>query len=225
VQPSHTLVPSLAPASVFAMPEDTPDIVTRLVLRCSAGDARAADELLPLVYDELRRLARWHMAREANQGAGHTLQPTALVHEAFGRLAANPDLHWNDRRHFFAAAAVAMRRILVERARRVGGPKRGGGRIREQFDPDSPQTPTIDQAHPDETDWLALDAAMTELQTTDAGLAEVVHLRYFAGLSIDQTAEALGVSDRTVDRQWKIARAWLLDAMARHGGTDVADSG
>ncbi|MCA3005458.1 MAG: RNA polymerase subunit sigma [Phycisphaerales bacterium] len=207
------------------MPEDTPQIVTRLVLRCGSGDARAADELLPLVYDELRRLARWHMSQERDRGAGHTLQPTALVHEAFGRLAANSELQWNDRRHFFAAAAVAMRRILVERARRVAGPKRGGGRIREQLNPDGVSTPAIDDVDAGETDWIVLDAAMTELQATDPALAEIVHLRYFACLSIDQTAQALGISDRTVDRQWKIARAWLLDAMSRHAADDVADRG
>jgi RNA polymerase sigma factor (TIGR02999 family) len=182
--------------------------LTVLMGRAAAGSRSAAEQLLPLVYNQLRALAQKQLARE---GAGHTLQATALVHEAYLRLGADPNAHWDGRRHYFAAAAIAMRRILVERARQRRGPRHGGGRARMPLD-DAAQI----QADPSipEPDWDALDRALTELQEKDPDLVQIVHLRYFAGLSIDQTAAALGVSPRSVDRDWKCARAWLLERVS-----------
>jgi RNA polymerase sigma factor (TIGR02999 family) len=178
--------------------------------RAAGGSKSAAGDLLPLVYEELRDLARRNLA---NEPAGLTIQATALVHEAYLRLGADPAARWDNRRHYFAAAAIAMRRILVERARKVGGPKRGGGRGRvslEEVDPASnPEQPV---------DWLALDDALASLEQHDPELAELVLLRYFAGLSVDQTAEALGVSARTIDRNWKVARAFLQHHITGAGG-------
>jgi RNA polymerase sigma factor (TIGR02999 family) len=173
--------------------------------RAAAGSPSAAEALLPLVYNQLRALAQKQLAAEA---PGQTLQATALVHEAYLRLGADPEARWDNRRHYFAAAAIAMRRILVERARQRRGPKRGGDRARIPLD-DAAQI-SADPSMP-EPDWDALDRALTDLQREDPDLVQVVHLRYFAGLSIDQAAAALGVSPRSVDRDWKCARAWLLD--------------
>jgi RNA polymerase sigma factor (TIGR02999 family) len=185
-----------------------PEELTALMHRAADGSKEAAERLLPLVYDELRELARRNLA---NEPAGHTLQATALVHEAYMRLGADPEARWDGRRHYFAAAAIAMRRILIERARRVAGPRRGGGRERVDL------TDVDPASTPDSVDWLALDDALTALERHDAQLAELVSLRYFAGLSIDQTAAALGVSARTVDRDWKVARAFLQHHIARSG--------
>lgn len=179
--------------------------LTLLMDRAAAGSPSAAEALLPLVYNQLRAVAQKQLAAEP---AGQTLQATALVHEAYLRLGADPNAQWDNRRHYFAAAAIAMRRILVERARQRRGPKRGGNLQRVPLD----ETAAIqtDSSAP-EPDWDALDRALTDLQQQDPDLVQVVHLRYFAGLSIDQTAAALGVSPRSVDRDWKVARAWLLD--------------
>src|SRR5947209_6139650 len=161
-----------------------------------------ADDLLPLVYDELRTLAAGWLAREA---PGQTLQPTALVHEAYLRLVGDgADTQWNGRRHFFAAAAQAMRRILVENARRRHTTKRGGGWRRQDLDPDQ------FHACAESDDLLALHQAMDRLAAADPQVAELVTLRYFAGLNLSQAAATLGVSLRTAERWWAYARAWLL---------------
>jgi RNA polymerase sigma factor (TIGR02999 family) len=168
----------------------------------NGGDPHAAAQLLPLVYDELRKLAAQRLARE---GSGQTLQATALVHEAYLRLvAARPAFHWNGRGHFFAAAAQAMRRILVESARRKRRLKRGGGATREEFDESNLVAPDVPE------DLVALDEALAQLAADDVQAAELVNLRYFAGLTIPQAAEILGVSPRTANFLWAYARAWLL---------------
>lgn len=175
--------------------------VTRILADAARGDAHAAAELLPLVYDELRKLAAARLAREA---PGHTLDATALVHEAYLRLVGPTDAaRWDNRGHFFAAAATAMRRILVERARHKQRLIHGGGRRREELHPDAVATP-----EPDE-ELLALDAALAKLAERDPLKARLVELRYFAGLTGDQAAEILGISPSTADRHWVFARAWL----------------
>lgn len=184
--------------------------VTRILSAIEAGDRKAAGQLLPLVYDELRRLASRKMTQEK---AGQTLQPTALVHEAFLRLVGQEDhRQWDGRGHFFAAAAEAMRRILIESARRRGREKRGGNLVRCELNPDDA---VID---PDDADTLlSLDEALTKLADHDAELAKLVELRYFTGLKIDETAEILGVSPRTTKRNWAYARAWLRREMDAEG--------
>ena len=164
-------------------------------------EPKPAHELLPLVYDELRRLAAQRLAREA---PGQTLQATALVHEAYLRLVgADPDRPWNGRGHFFGAAAQAMRRILVENARRRSRVKRGGDRARVDLDAAEPVVPQTDQ------DLLALDEALEQLALKDPVKAELVGLHIFAGLTLAQAAEILGLSTSTADRYWAYARAWL----------------
>jgi RNA polymerase sigma factor (TIGR02999 family) len=185
------------------------DEVSSLLSAIEQGDPGAADQLLPLVYDELRKLAAHKLAHES---PGQTLDATALVHEAYLRLVdVDQAQHWNSRRHFFAAAAEAMRRILVENARRKSSLKRGGSRAREALDPDNLVVPQV----PDEL--LALDEALSQLATTDPQAAELVHLRYFAGLTIKQAAEVLGISPRTADFLWAFARAWLLRKIEGEG--------
>ena len=182
-----------------------------LLAAAAAGDPTASAQLLPLVYDHLRELARKRLAHER---PGLTLDATALVHEAYMRIAGGGDVQWNSRRHFFAAAGIAMRRILVERARRLAGPKAGGGRQRLPLS--AVNDPSLAQADPvDETDWILLDEALTELEQTDPELSEVVHLRYFAGLTVPEAAMALNRGARSVDRDWSVARAWLLDRMKK----------
>ena len=174
------------------------------------GDPSAAEQLLPLVYDELRRLAAQRLAGE---GPGHTLQPTALVHEAYLKLVGpEPQRPWNGRAHFFAAAAEAMRRILIDHARRKGRARRGGGRKRVELQDIDPAT------EEGADDLLALDEALNRLAAADPRRAELVRLRYFAGLTLEQAAELLGISRATADRHWAFARAWLYDAMT--GGAD-----
>lgn len=193
----------------------SPDI-TGLLTKADAGDPQASEVLLPLVYDHLRRLAQQRFAKEA---PGQTLQPTALVHEAYMRLIGD-GVMWNSRRHFFAAAAIAMRRILVERARAKRGPKRGG------FVAQIPLSAVLELVPFEEEDavgWEELDAALEVLGDEDPDLASVVNLRYFAGLSVDATAAALGCSSRTVDRDWKIARAWLLDRLDANSSEESGD--
>ena len=179
--------------------------VTRLLDAAAAGEPQAAADLLPLVYAELRKLAA---ARLAAEPAGHTLQPTALVHEAYVRLVdGHQPRDWNGRGHFFAAAAEAMRRILVDHARRRKSAKRGGHRERLDLD-------AIDAAVADwPEDLVALDEALARLAVVDPKAAQLVHLRFFAGLPIPEVAEMLRMSPRTADRLWAYARAWLHQAV------------
>lgn len=175
--------------------------VTQILSEIEQGDPAAAEQLLPLLYDELRKLAAQKLVHEK---PGQTLQATALVHEAYVRLVdADKSQHWNSRGHFFGAAAEAMRRILVENARRRARVKHGGDRIREQLGSSGVAAPEIGE------DLLALDAALERLAEHDAPSAELVKLRYFAGLTIPQAAEILGVSPRKADFIWSFARAWL----------------
>jgi RNA polymerase sigma factor (TIGR02999 family) len=175
--------------------------VTQILSAIEAGDVSAAAELLPLVYDELRKLAA---ARLADEKPGQTLQATALVHEAYIRLVGPADTpKWHGRGHFFAAAAEAMRRIIVDRARQKGSRKGGGKRPRAELGEEA-------LAAPEGSDEvLAVDEALVGLAAADPQAAELVKLRYFAGLSVDETAQALCISPRTVDRIWAYARAWL----------------
>ncbi len=177
--------------------------VTTIIAAIRCGDEKAADQLLPVVYDRLRRLAQRMMAHEK---AGQTLQATALVHEAYLRLLGDePD--WDDRRHFYTAAAQAMRRILVERARRRNRIKHGGGRKRVDLDDASVV------ADPESVDLVALDDALRRLEKEEPRAARVVMMRFYAGLSEEDAAEALDISVRTVWRDWNYAKAWLRDAM------------
>ncbi len=186
-------------------PVDSPSkSLTLLMNQASEGRPSAADKLLPLVYEELRKLAG---AKLKNEPKNLTLQATALVHEAYLRLGGSEQEKWQSRRHYFAAAAEAMRRILIERARRVAGPKAGGGLKRHD-------AADMDAATEDDpARWLALDEGLKALTAHDPELAELVSLKFFAGLSVDQIAAALDVSPRTVDNHWKIARAFLLKHM------------
>jgi RNA polymerase sigma factor (TIGR02999 family) len=178
--------------------------VTCILSAIERGDARAAEQLLPLVYDELRKLAAQRLAREK---PGQTLQATALVHEAYLRLVGAQDPGWSGRGHFFAAAAEAMRRILVENARRKASRKHGEGLNRIDLD----QIEIAAAARSD--DLIALDEALSRLAREDPQTAELVKLRYFSGLSNKQAAEVLGISPRTADLRWAFARAWLFEKL------------
>lgn len=181
------------------MPEGSTRNVTRLLREWRDGDRDALDRLMPLVYDELRRLARRHMAGERRD---HTLQPTALVHEAFGRLI-DADIPWNDRVHFFAVAATTMRRVLIEHARKANRPKRGGGGHRVTLEDDAAvvRPPTVE--------ILALDRALDRLAEFDGRKAKVVELHYFGGMTYEEGAAALELSPATFHRELRVARAWL----------------
>ena len=175
--------------------------VTRILSAIEEGDPHAAEQLLPLVYEELRKLAAQKLAQEK---PGQTLEATALVHEAYLRMVdLDTPQSWNSRNHFFAAAAEAMRRILVESARRKRRRKHGGGRQRQELLPDLVATHETDEA------ILAVDAALAKLAERDALKARLIELRYFAGLTGDQAAEILGISPSSADRHWVFARAWL----------------
>jgi RNA polymerase sigma factor (TIGR02999 family) len=175
--------------------------VTRILSAIAQGDPHAASQLLPLVYDELRKLAAQKLAQEQ---PGQTLQPTALVHEAYLRLVGDEhESHWDNRGHFFAACAEAMRRILIDNARRKQCQKHGGGLARQELDPDQLLAPAIRE------DLLALDEALTRLAAVNPQAAQLVQLRYFAGLPIPEAAPILGISPRSADRLWAYARAWL----------------
>ena len=168
------------------------------------GEKHRASELLPLLYDELRQLARARMHREK---PGATLQATALVHEAYLRLVGNEDPGWNGRGHFFGAAARAMRRILVEQARRKGRQKHGGGQKRVDIDLAQPEAPI------DDDEVIAIDEAVSWLEARDARKGQIVNLRYFAGLTVKETAEALGLSVGTVEREWRFIKVWLQERL------------
>ena len=185
------------------MPAPAESEITRLLRGVAAGDPAKAAELLPLVYAELRALARAHMAREK---PGRTLQATELVHEAWLRVVGASDPGWNGRAHFFGAAAQAMRRILVEQARRRARIKHGGGR--ERADPEEVDLVAATEAA-SPTDVLAVEEALTRLEREDERKGRIVELRYFAGLTVEETAQALGVSAGTIEREWRFIRAWL----------------
>jgi len=180
--------------------------VTQLLLAIQQGQSDVARDLFPLVYDELKRLARTSFSREK---PGQTLQPTALVHEAFVRLVDTENQQrWDSRGHFFSAAAEAMRRILVENARRKARIKHGGELARVDL-------PDLDVAgDQDDQRLLALDEALTQLESEEPAKAHLVKLRYFAGMTLDEAADSLGISRATASRHWTYARAWLFDAMA-----------
>jgi RNA polymerase sigma factor (TIGR02999 family) len=189
-------------------------MVTAILRAVEAGDAKASGELLPIVYEELRQLARSLMAKTP---PGNTLQPTALVHEAYLRLVGREDPGWNGRGHFFGAAAQAMRHILVEQARRKARHKHGGDRKR--LDVDEIDIPIEMPAE----DMIALDEALERLRARDARKAEVVTLRYFAGLTIEETAKVLNVTGRTVERDWRFARALLNQQLNPTDRSERAD--
>jgi len=179
--------------------------VTRILSLLEQGDPSATEQLLPLVYDELRKLAACKLSREK---PGQTLNATALVHEAYVRLLGDENGHkWDGRGHYFTAAAEAMRRILVENARRKGRLRHGNGHQRVDFDAD------FDVAGEDDDHLVALDDALQQLAREEPAAAEVVKLRYFAGLTIEQAAEALGISVRTANRHWSYAKAWLFEQL------------
>src|SRR5437667_2607714 len=178
--------------------------VTRILNAIGGGDSKAAQDLLPLVYEELRKLAAHKLANEA---PGQTLQATALVHEAWLRLLRVDGQNFQNRGHFFAAAAEAMRRILIERARRKAAQRHGGGLQRVDLEQiDLPERASDDLL-------LRVDTALESLAREDARAAELVKLRFFAGLTMEEAAQALGVTDRTARRDWRFARAWLFDAL------------
>jgi len=180
--------------------------VTVILNRVQQGDPHAAEDLLPLVYQELRRLATHKMANEA---AGHTLQPTALVHEAWLRLVANQNPQWNGRAHFFGAAAEAMRRILVENGRRKRAARHGGGQAKLDIQEIELAAPAPDD------ELLAVNDALEKLAARDPKKAELVKLRYFVGLTTEEAAEVLGISVPTADRWWNFSRAWLFEEIER----------
>ncbi|MCB1555591.1 MAG: sigma-70 family RNA polymerase sigma factor [Xanthomonadales bacterium] len=198
------------------MVDETQD-VTALLRAVGDDEAGASDRLLPLVYDELRKLAHARMRHEGPQ----TLQPTALVHEAYLRLVRG-DPSWENRGHFFAAAAEAMRRILVERARRAGRLRHGGADERVSLDAEDVADPG---AGPDDArgaELLAIDQALEKLEEHDVRMARVVKLRYFVGLSLEETAQSLGLTLRTVSRDWVAAKAWLRRAVGQNSGSDAS---
>jgi len=174
--------------------------VTELLLAMAAGRSDAADALLPLIYRELRTIAASKMAREA---AGHTLTPTALLHEAWLRLVGSRMPAFRDRRHFLAVAAIAMRRVLVDHARAAMRDKRGSGAVPVTLDE------TLAQGGTDPAELLAIDSALERLAAIDAEMARVVTLRWFGGLNVEDTADVMGISPRSVNRAWTSARAWL----------------
>ena len=186
--------------------------VTQLLLDWGNGDKAALDKLVPVVYQELRRLAAYYMRRER---PGHTLQTSALVNEAYMRLVDYSQMRWQSRAHFFAIAAQAMRRILVEHARKRHFAKRGGGAVKVSFD----EAAIVSQEQA--ADLVALDDALTSLEAMDERKARIVELRYIGGLNIEETAEVLSISPATVQREWRAAKAWLYREI-KEGARDEA---
>lgn len=185
------------------MSAPTPSI-TLLLHAAASGDRRDLDALMTAVYEDMRRLAVSHMDHER---ANHTLQPTALVHEAYVKLLDQRSTGWKDRLHFFSIASRVIRRILIDHARSAGAAKRGGSITRVSVEDQDPQAPARD------VDLLALDEAMVELARLDEQQARIVELRYFGGCTVEEVAELLGLGKRTVDRQWHAARAWLFERL------------
>ena len=184
----------------------SPGTISRLLVDWREGDKTALDRLVPLVYRELRRLAGYYMRR---QRADHTLQTSALINEAYLRLIDHKNMRWENRAHFYAVAAQAMRRILVDHARSRGYAKRGGGALKVSFDE------AVIGAEERGAELIALDDALTDLAAIDPRKSQVVELRYFGGLSVEETAEAIGVSAVTVMREWRSAKGWLLGAISK----------
>jgi RNA polymerase sigma factor (TIGR02999 family) len=182
--------------------------ITQLLIDVSRGNQTAIDELLPLVYGELRSLASNYLRRERTD---HTLQPTALVHEAYLRLVDQTQVNWQNRAHFFGMAAQMMRCILVDHARAHNASKRGGEYQKLQLDE------KIDSVAERSTELIALDDALTELSTVDEVKSRIVELRYFAGLTVEETAEVLGVTPVTINRHWRMAKAWLFGRIHNTG--------
>jgi RNA polymerase sigma factor (TIGR02999 family) len=191
-------------------PRDGPDAageITGILARCANGDRAAFDRLVPLVYEDLRRIAHRRLRAERTD---HTLDTTALVHEAYLELVDQATATWNDRAHFFAVAARVIRNVLVDYARRQGAEKRGGDRVRVPLGPEPART----EGGPGAVELIALDRALTRLGLHDPELERMVECRYFAGMTVAETAEALGSSERTVARNWTRARAYLFDALS-----------
>jgi RNA polymerase sigma factor (TIGR02999 family) len=188
--------------------------VTQLLAQWSGGDQAALDQLLPLVYSELRRLASAYLRRERSN---HTLQSTALVHEAFMRMVHQQDVQWKSRAHFFAIAAQMIRRILVDYARSAHAEKRGSGAVKLALD----EAMAVPQASAGDVDLLGLNDALDQLAQMDERQSRIVELRFFAGLSIEETAEVLQLSPATIKREWQTARAWLFREMTKTSPHDT----
>lgn len=191
-----------------------PVSVTELLMRWRGGDAHALDRLVPIVYGELRRLAQYHLGSERSD---HTLQATALVHEAYLRLTGKDHPKWRDRTHFFAVAAMVMRRILIDDARRRSAVRHGGDLLRVPLE----ETPLVDDG---KLDLLALDECLCSLAKVDRRKSQVVSLRFFCGLTATETAQALGISVASVKRDWKLAKAWLLRELENGASERTAPS-
>jgi len=185
----------------------TPNNVTQLLVELTDGNTRVLELLLPIVYNELRSLANNYLRRER---ADHTLQPTALVHEAYMKLVDQKNVQWQNRAHFFGVAANIMRRILVDHARKHNADKRGGEFAKEQL-----EEALVVVSEDKSFELLALDDALEELAKVDPQKSRIVELRYFGGLSVEETAEVMGVSEITVKRHWKMAKAWLYGQISR----------
>jgi len=198
---------------------DHPSDVTLLLHRWTEGDPSALEEMMPLVYDELRRLAAWHVARERQ---GTTLQPTALVHEAYLRMVRTKSVNFDSRVRFFAAAAQMMRRVLCDRARQRKAQKRGSGAPHDSVDVEAAAAPLFVDCNKDEAvDLDRLDRALEDLEHVDSRKVRIVELRYFAGLSIADSAAVLDLSPATIKREWTVARAWLANRL-RPGTHEMA---
>ena len=190
------------------MSEQAPNEITRMLIELTDGNRDVVDQILPHIYDELKRLASSYLRRERSD---HTLQPTALVHEAYMKLIDQKRVHWQNRAHFFGIAAQVMRRILLDHARKHQAGKRGGEVEKLPIEEE-----ILVVSHDKSAELIALDDALQELAKLDEQKAKVVELRYFGGLSIEETAEVMGVSVPTINRQWRMAKAWLYSQIAQN---------